>query len=881
MSRRPAASAPAAAERDSARAAKLEQLHTTLAESVAALRNGQDWQRWLTIAARLHQYSLNNQLLIAAQRPDATTVAGYGAWKALGRQVNQGETGIAILAPVLARRTAGSNDPHTPTTDHSPAKTATTATADVTGSARGEPGAAARSSAVSAPAERTRSCGAVAGFRVAHVFDIAQTSGAPLPQQPTPQLLAGQAPPGLWDALAAQVAARGFTVRRGNCGLGVNGLTHYRDRTVTVRADVDDAQAVKTLAHELGHVLLHDPTGPAALAHRSPRTVSAALSVMPAGLTSAAVCRGRLEVEAESVAYLVAASHGLDTGSYTFAYVAGWAATSGPAGAAAPDQIVRATADRVLATARMVLAACAPAAGDGAGPAASEVTDLDGVSAAAAAGTRRTAGLLGSVTRAQEASTAADGLVLRDTSTQLASAASAELPTPKQGPRRQPAATALSTSPDRERLLQVHDLAADFYATRLGSGTDGERARALLAQRGLDADVAARAGVGYAPPGWTALVDHLRGAGVYDRELLAAGLATTSSRGTLIDRFRDRIIFPVHDIDGRTIAFLGRAIDRPGAGHGDEGVPRYLNSPDTALYRKSDVLYGLGAARAALAAGAVPVLVEGPTDALAIDQTRSRGGGDAFVGVAPCGTALTAAQVRLLERTTGGLAERGVIVGFDADGPGRQAAVRAFDLMRQVDAWPHLLRLPDRQDPAELLQRHGPAALHAALLRSPARPLADLVVDQRIDRHGEQLHWAEGRIAAARGAAARIATLPPEHVARQVTRVSARLELPAAEVTALLLEAVSANGSTAAPDAPRTPSQGQDIPPVDAGTQSSPSAAQLAPRLMSGPRTAAQIARTAFPLPLDRDPLAPTRLPITTPPATAARAASSPMRQHR
>lgn len=880
MSRRRAASAPAAAAaRDSARAAKLEQLHATLAEEVAALRNGQDWQRWLTVAARLPQYSVNNQLLIAAQRPDATTVAGYGAWKALGRQVNQGETGIAILAPVLSRRTAGSNDLHTAATDRSPAEAATTG---VTGSARGEPGAAVPSSAAFSPAERSRSGGAVAGFRVAHVFDIAQTSGAPLPQQPTPHLLAGQAPPGLWDALAAQVAARGFTVQRGNCGPSVNGLTHYRDRTVTVRSDVDDAQAVKTLAHELGHVLLHDPTSPAALAHRSPRTVSAPPSVMAAGPTSAAVCRGMLEVEAESVAYLVAASHGLETGSYTFAYVAGWAATSGPAGAAAPDQVVRVAADRVLATARMVLAGCPSAAGDGAGPAASEVTDLAEVSAAAAAGAHRTAGLLAAATTAQEASTAAGGgLALRDASTQLASGASAEQTTPKQVLRRRPSATAQFTAPDRERLLQVHDLAADFYRTRLGSQADGERALALLAQRGLDADVASRAGVGYAPPGWTTLVDQLRAAGVHDRELLAAGLATTSSRGTLIDRLRDRIIFPVHDTGGRTIAFLGRTVDPPGAGHRDDRVPKYLNSPDTALYRKSDVLYGLGAARAALAAGAVPVLVEGPIDALAVDQASSRGGGDAFVGVAPCGTALTAAQVRLLEQATGGLAERGVVVGFDADGPGRQAAVRAFDLLRQVDAWPHLLLLSDRQDPADLLQRHGPAALHAALLRSPARPLADLVVDQRIDRHGEQLHWAEGRIAAARGAAARIATLPPEHVARQVTRVSARLELPAADVTALLLEAVSANGSTAAPDAPRTRSHGQDIMPVGARTQPSPSAPQLAPRLMSRPRTAAQIARTGFPLPLDRDPLTPTRLPIAAPPATAAPAASSPMRQRR
>ena len=128
---------------------------------------------------------------------------------------------------------------------------------------------------------------------------------------------------------------RGFTLARADCGPGVNGLTHYGQRTVTVRPNVDDAQAVKTLAHELAHVLLHDPTGPDA----QPGL---------AGLTSAGQCRGRLEVEAESVAYLIAASHGLDTGSYTFAYVAGWASSGDGAAAASPDTVVRQTAQRVL-----------------------------------------------------------------------------------------------------------------------------------------------------------------------------------------------------------------------------------------------------------------------------------------------------------------------------------------------------------------------------------------------------------------------------------------------------------------------------------------------------------------------------------------------------
>jgi hypothetical protein len=141
------------------------------------------------------------------------------------------------------------------------------------------------------------SCG---GFRVVHVFDVAQTEGDPLPDV-APALLTGQAPAGLWDDLAAQVSGHGYTLEHGDCS-GANGYTDPTRRVVRVRADVDDAQAVKTLAHELGHL---------ECGH---------VEDLPTYLT----CRGRCEVEAESVAYLVLAAHGLDASGYTFAYVAGW-----------------------------------------------------------------------------------------------------------------------------------------------------------------------------------------------------------------------------------------------------------------------------------------------------------------------------------------------------------------------------------------------------------------------------------------------------------------------------------------------------------------------------------------------------------------------------
>ena len=264
-----------------ARTDRLEALHQQLAAGVEAIRDGQAWADWLTVASRLHTYSFNNQILIAMQKPEARMVAGYGAWQAMGRQVRKGEKAIWILAPVTRR-----------------------ARTDADGTVDGDDLAGTSPAPDPATTGAGRGRGSVVGFRGAGVFDVSQTDGDPIPTPPAPQLLEGHAPPGLWDALTSVITARGFTVTR--CATaaeigGANGLTDYGTRAVTVRGDVDDAQAVKTLAHEAGHVLLHDPRdrseGPA--------------------------CRDLIEVEAESVAYLVAAHHGLDTADYTFAYIAG------------------------------------------------------------------------------------------------------------------------------------------------------------------------------------------------------------------------------------------------------------------------------------------------------------------------------------------------------------------------------------------------------------------------------------------------------------------------------------------------------------------------------------------------------------------------------
>jgi hypothetical protein len=180
------------------------------------------------------------------------------------------------------------------------------------------------------PRESVRS--RMVGLRPAYVWDVSQTDGDPIPEPPRPRLLEGRAPEGLWDGLARQIEARGFSLKHvpdARTISGANGLTDYLTHEVSVRSDMDDAAQVKTLAHELGHVLLHGPDNPDAALHR-----------------------GIAEVEAESVALMIGAAHGLDTASYTVPYVSSRASSVADK---TPTEVVQATADRVRGTAVSIL----------------------------------------------------------------------------------------------------------------------------------------------------------------------------------------------------------------------------------------------------------------------------------------------------------------------------------------------------------------------------------------------------------------------------------------------------------------------------------------------------------------------------------------------
>ena len=374
-------------------------------------------------------------------------------------------------------------------------------------------------------------------------------------------------------------------------------------------------------------------------------------------------------------------------------------------------------------------------------------------------------------------------------------------PRPGHTPLTEPA-TGHAPEPDgaiRRVLADAHA----FYSGQLA----GSWAPGYLHARGIPAATIQHWHIGYAPAGWTALTSHLRSLGHHDDAIQAAGLAARSSRGTLIDRFRDRIMLPVHDAAGMLAGFTGRA--RPGAG---PDTPKYLNSPETATYKKSHLLFGLYQARPDLARGAIPVIVEGPFDAIAV--TIADPGGHA--GLAPCGTALTSQQAAQLSQAAD-LARTGILVAFDSDTAGRKAAIRARGILRPLTGRLQSAIL-DGKDPAEILQRDGPAALRV-ILREHRQPLSALLIDASIEQWGRRLDDTAGPLLAMRSAASLIAGLLPDDTASQIRDITASREL---QTTDDLLRP---------PTTPKSPRSPASCPPTPA-TRSfgpPPSSASTAP----------------------------------------------------
>ena len=327
--------------------------------------------------------------------------------------------------------------------------------------------------------------------------------------------------------------------------------------------------------------------------------------------------------------------------------------------------------------------------------------------------------------------------------------------------------------------MAIHDVAAWFYRDQLGcSWVPG-----YFGGRGFGEEALRRWQIGYAPASRDALVRRLRSAGYPDSLIETAGLARRTRTGMLTDTFRDRAMLPIRDRHGRIIAFIGRTADYAG-----NTAPKYLNSPTTPLYRKGDVLFGLWEARAALAAGATPVIAEGALDAIAIAVASN----ERYAPVALCGTVLTARQVDALADACA-LSMAGVLVAFDADDGGHRAAVRAYHLLSPVFGRTASVVLPEGRDPARVLTDHGPGSL-AALLGHRLRPLADLVVDAEIGAWAGRLRFAEGQVGALRAGAAAIASMPAYDVPRQVARLAEMIAIDHAMVTEAVTDALTERG---------------------------------------------------------------------------------------
>src|SRR5579863_2411950 len=295
----------------------------------------------------------------------------------------------------------------------------------------------------------------------------------------------------------------------------------------------------------------------------------------------------------------------------------------------------------------------------------------------------------------------------------------------------------------RRRLLAAHQAAADFYAERLRAPVAAP-AREFLSERGFELADAERFGCGYAPPEWEALTRHLRGRGFSDAELMLSGLASQGRRGP-VDRFRGRLMWPIRDLSGDVIAFGARKLDP------DDNGPKYLNTPETPLFKKSSVLYGADLAKREIAHRRQAVIVEGYTDVMACHLSGVP------TAVATSGTSFGDEHIKVLRRlimdTDWSKGE--IIFTFDGDTAGKRAAQRAFEAEEKFVTQTYVTVQAEGLDPCDVRLAHGDAAVRDLIARRV--PLYEFAIRSLLDEYN--LDTAEGRIAALDAAAKFIARI--------------------------------------------------------------------------------------------------------------------------
>ncbi|MEU1125294.1 DNA primase [Streptomyces sp. NPDC005899] len=283
---------------------------------------------------------------------------------------------------------------------------------------------------------------------------------------------------------------------------------------------------------------------------------------------------------------------------------------------------------------------------------------------------------------------------------------------------------------ERIRLIEAHKAAADFYREQL-DGPEAEIARRFLAERGFDQDAAAHFGVGYSPAGWDHLTRFLRGKGFSDKELIASGLSQDGRRGP-IDRFRGRLMWPISDTSGEIVGFGARKL------RDDDNGPKYLNTPDTSIYKKSQVLYGIDLAKRDIAKASRAVVVEGYTDVMACHLAG------VTTAIATCGTAFGNDHIKILRRLLMDNGSARVIFTFDGDAAGQKAALRAFEDDQKFAAETYIAIAPDNMDPCDLRLAKGDDAVRD--LVEPRTPLFEFALRQIVGRY--DLETPAGRAAA-------------------------------------------------------------------------------------------------------------------------------------
>ncbi|MEU8467429.1 DNA primase [Streptomyces sp. NPDC029006] len=284
---------------------------------------------------------------------------------------------------------------------------------------------------------------------------------------------------------------------------------------------------------------------------------------------------------------------------------------------------------------------------------------------------------------------------------------------------------------ERIRLVEAHKIAAQWYAEQLATSPEAETGRVFLAERGFDQAAAVHFGVGYSPQGWDHLTRYLRGKGFTDKELLLSGLSQEGRRGP-IDRFRGRLMWPIRDIGGEVVGFGARKLYEA-----DNG-PKYLNTPDTAIYKKSQVLYGIDLAKKEIAKASRAVVVEGYTDVMACHLAG------VTTAIATCGTAFGSDHIKILRRLLMDNGSARVIFTFDGDAAGQKAALRAFEDDQKFAAETYIAIAPDGMDPCDLRLAKGDEAV--ADLVQPRTPLFEFALRQILSRY--DLDTPAGRAAA-------------------------------------------------------------------------------------------------------------------------------------